>query len=421
MSSAESFGQEYPKPHRFVRNSKHAIITGYGKYGISSYLDNRMMTSPTRYYDRVLSSYEYSESDNMVIVVELNGRYGLVDEQTGKEILSPEESPITTFTDETIFYFNPLKWTINGKETTLHTPVCHSEISHNPLNDYKIMREAHGVMFSGYENNVMGACGESRIGMISLTGEQLTPIKYTLIKDVYFKKGFSMVEMKEKRGMIDPTGKEIIPCIYDYIQEYDISLTSFVAQRGGKYGVVNISGEEIIPFEYHDIKWLHFLESGKLAPSFFLTTSDDGGMCLYDDYGNLKINKREQLIDYYSPSRTMLCEKKKDKWAIIDYNGKIVMPFVKLDISPSVLIEGDNMVIAGARNGKWGLLNVKGKFILQPQYDEIAIHNIEDRTFFVRIDDKWMKINIKGDVLEEFENNPTEVVIDIPAIRYNYD
>lgn len=369
----EVFASKWTEQCNFVGNSKYSVIIEQnGKYGIKPYLEKAGY--PVK-YDSIFNCYEYSECDNPVIVVKLNGRYGLVDEKTGREILSPEESPVINFTDTTIFHYEvPLKWTINGKDTYLRSPICCSDTFQ--YHDYKYVSQAYKMQCYSIHNryHIQIDYGQYRIGVIKKSGEVLVPVKYTLIKDIMFDYGYSIVEIDEKQGLIDSTGKEVIPCIYDFIiipekrtvimpngitydppliwpivaqKEGKIGLIDSmgkevvpfiydnirinhhtcawptIAQKEGKYGVIDSLGQEVIPFDYEKIRHIIYWKGGKCEKSFFLTENS-----LFDINGNRMIEpgKYDELYISFTDIHTqfpwswkyaVLYTRMKDKWGII--------------------------------------------------------------------------------------------------------
>lgn len=80
------------------------------------------------------------------------------------------------------------------------------------------------------------------------------------------------------------------------------------------------------------------------------------------------------------------------KWGIIDRTGRfIVQPF--LDISPGYFNEG--YAVADGQEGKLGFLNMKGEWAISPQYRNAT--SFCEGLAAVQESDKWGFINPKGD------------------------
>lgn len=117
--------------------------------------------------ETVLPYSEVKDFVNGFAIVELNGKYGFIDE-TVKEIVSPKY-------------------------------------------DY----------VSNFKNGFAGVGLNGKDGFIDETGKEIAPLKYDYISD--FKNGFVVVGLNGEYGCIDETGKETVPPknYLDYLDDSD--------------------------------------------------------------------------------------------------------------------------------------------------------------------------------------------------------
>jgi len=165
---------------------------------------------------------------------------------------------------------------------------------------------------------------------IDATGEQRTPLKYT-VKDSgnrnpYFNEGLMWIrDSGGGYGFIDRELNEVIPFIYESADAFSEGLAA--VKKGGKWGYIDQTGKEVIPFIYDGVveqdlgsfheglapvkkdgKWGYIDQTGKVVIPF---TYDSGG---YYNSGNF--------------SQGLAAVQKGGKWGYIDKTGELVIPFL---------------------------------------------------------------------------------------------
>ncbi|MGG1659211.1 WG repeat-containing protein [Brevibacillus sp. NRS-1366] len=147
---------------------------------------------------------------------------------------------------------------------------------------------------------------------------------------------------------------------------------------------------EAIPFKY---QWVGDFHEG-LAPA----SSKDYKYGFIDKSGTVVIPfVYEGAGDF---NEGMAAVKKNGLWGFIDKKGKEVLPFrYKSAERPPSFSKG--LAPVQTSNNKYGYIDVSGKFVIEPKYDEALAFS--DGLAAVQIDKKWGYINLSGDIVVPLE------------------
>ena len=226
-----------------------------------------------------------------------------------------------------------------------------------------------------YDTIIKGTSGISfvlyhgKCGYIDSLGNEITPLRYTITKDISkyndgdTKERWGKYDMlvrvycNGKYGYINREGREVVPLQYDFIgkasMRYGISTTSI--RKNGKYGLLGGNGKEIVP-------------------------------CIYDGFRG---------GSYHSDDIQPIAFKKNSKWALFDRTGKQLTSF----IYDSIVDFGYSYPVFChvIEKGKHGYLNYKGEVIITPKYEEAL--SFSNNRAFVQINGECGYINKNGEVV----------------------
>jgi hypothetical protein len=183
-------------------------------------------------------------------------------------------------------------------------------------------------------------------GLADSSGIKITNPIYNSIEGYnWINNGFLMVSIKSEDskdnyyGLIDLKGDVVIPVIYDEIlSKYsNNNEIAFVLRKGNNVGVVNVKNEIVIPFEYQELKFIDNYN----RPASFLAKKDD-------KYGFIDL-QNSKFIDF--------------KYEAVFYTYDLDEIFSNNRIK--VLVDG-----------KEGVIDNSGNYIIKPKYREIV--NIND-------------------------------------------
>lgn len=191
-----------------------------------------------------------------------------------------------------------------------------------------------------------------------------------------------------KYGVIDKSGKNLVPAVYDEIQIPNPSKPLFIcmydydAEKGQyKIKVFNDKSEQIL-YQYIVVEAIN-LNSGLSAIPYeksVLKYKDKDKFGLIDFDGKVIVKAKYDEIQSFEYNEGLLLVKKNNKFGIININGATVVEekFDKIE-SDSYYEEGANYrksgYIVAQKNGeiyKYGFINCKGKKLLDTKYEQIG-------------------------------------------------
>lgn len=225
---------------------------------------------------------------------------------------------------------------------------------------------------------------------------------------------------------------QIIPEFKLFITANDVS--NGKKESGARVGVVNDKNKIIIPFD-NPYEWFRYNSKNKVftgnyvyrsdgtkVPNSKLAGYDEGGnllagngyFALWDEKGDgykgvvsIKTGKaythknlyaKTQVMTYGSRSNVSAAETLwvnkgdygKDKWGLVNLQGKILLPFEYEAVTPNNWEAKENAYAAVKKKGMWGIVDTKGKEILPCKYWSI----MESGNYFVVTDNKTGKSGV---------------------------
>ena len=312
------------------------------------------------------------------------------------------------------------------------------------------------MLYSGlYDDNYIIVHKYLKRGVINLKNEIVIPIKY----DHIFQYGPNIFRVKvgKKYGLVNDKGKTVVPIIYDSIDRMGYNSGIYRLRLYNKYGLFNINGKDTgLIYDYIvrssdnlirlqlDDKWgfinqnfeevipIIYERAWDFEDSFALVMEDGEWyfLCymseeekqerkkemkehswlykltnkIFNSFNNyVKIPVKEQISN-----RSLLGEHmshfvrtKKGALYVHDYitarNESALVP-IEID---KVTHFDDNGYAEVRKDGKYGLINADGEFVIPCIYDELRrLKNIQ--YVVVRIKDKWGAVDLQNNTIMEF-------------------
>lgn len=319
-----------------------AIFKKDGRYGV---LNRDGSVAVDAIYESV------GNFDNGLAAVKVDGRWGFINEK-GEEVIKPR------FEDSTAPYFreNLAYVIINGKYGFID-PEGNEVIA-------PVFEKAYA-----FEGDLAAVKVDGKIGFIDKTGNMVIPPAYDSVPTGWnvrvWRDGFAIVKVANKTGLIDRKGNTVLPTVYDDVEffathpiltdgeenYYEISVkpqgTGIICSKGivvePVYEKISDYSEGLTAAK-RDGKWGYLDTEGNIALPFE-----------YDNASSFKGSYARVTKD----SRTF----------VIDRAGNEICDKVeKLQFGCDEPLEG---VCAGIKDGKYGLLDDKGQFILPCDFDGI--------------------------------------------------
>jgi hypothetical protein len=264
-----------------------------------------------------------------------------------------------------------------------------------------------------------GTNEESYYGLVSKTGKEVLKPEYKLIRRYPKEKLIVTTTHDDKHGLYDYAGKQLLPDEYNYFDEMDITEKRLIIMKKGELaGLIDRAGKIVVPLKYN---YLSYNDYGK--DSYY-------EIGLNGKIGTLNTAGKEVIPPQYTFLYPMFDEgcaifnASKDEinngW--IDKTGKVVLPLIyKADVpcpgeeglsrarisdSSYVFVNKLGQQVFGKKfrnasgfnNGlayvqekdKYGIINNKGVYVVQPEYEKISqVWETDMEMFAVKKDGKW--------------------------------
>lgn len=297
---------------------------------------------------------------------------------------------------------------------------------------------------SYYQEGLVPAKLNGVWGVLNRSNKWVIQPKYENVS--LFIDGMARVKQNSKYGTIDRSGKIIVPISYDRIGLIGDERI-VISTIGDKSGILNWAGNTVVPMNY---KSLYYIGEGLLrfkeSEQFGLMNSS-GQIIVQPAYdaimefsdGMAIVRKAQQGIGFINKSATLVipCNlqgaaepgfkngiaivKIKGKWGAInkiiepqipfayansDTVGKLLMELEKPNswhiwengniskIGFDNLKKYSNGFLPAKKNGKWGMVNRKGEWLITPQYD--AVSSFSSGLAKVSLNGKMGYVNTSG-------------------------
>jgi len=242
-----------------------------------------------------------------------------------------------------------------------------------------------------------------KTGLIDKTGKVIITAKYVDVS--ILDSALFVVFDGEKRRVLNHEGNTILETTYELIEVRDSQYLAYTQQQ--KWGMVHMSGREICPPNYRGIE---------LYQDSYVLTKDTLGTGLTDVMGKVILSPNFQEINIHNDS--LFFYKKNKKWGANDRDNNALLNtewdtvvglnhnFVMVENSvgkslysyPARRLISENefdafRALSDAyayciKNGKTGLIDMYGRNILAPDYEEIIAYN-QSGSFRVRQGENW--------------------------------
>lgn len=177
-----------------------------------------------------------------------------------------------------------------------------------------------------------------------------------------FSEGLASVKTKDKWGFINTKGKFVVKAEYDKVGAAFNNGYAQVSKKG-KWGMINSKGVVVIPLKY--------VETNMVSEG--LTHIKIG-----QKYGFMNMKGKmvipAKYAEAYHFQNGLAPVKSKGKWGYINKSGKLVIPYKYID-AESFKNGYARVVIQKGSNYFYGVINLKGKNVMDTKYYQILLLN----------------------------------------------
>ncbi len=168
-------------------------------------------------------------------------------------------------------------------------------------------------------------------------------------------------------AVMDATGKLLTPFKYGQINPYVNGLAAVSngeesenRENGkyGKWGFIDVKGKEVIPTIYEDV-------TGDFDGGSYVIATLNGEQLVIDKNGHtIHFNTCDKLEGNFYHSNIARAVKN-GKYGMVDKTGKVVVPF-----EYDLLNDPSEGLIPAQKNSRWGYINDKNVWVVQPKFKE---------------------------------------------------
>lgn len=342
-----------------------------------------------------------------VLKFQKDGKYGLIDFK-GKEVLKPEYDNIyalSSIEKSIIIEKDGKKGLVNPSTGEIVVPTEYIEIS---------------ALSEKYEDGYIVKNADNKVGLIAADKRIIFNAKYDEIKNISGSNYYVVVE-NGTQEVVTKDGEVVLNKGFNTVEE--ISVENFVITLNGKYAVIDKTGATLIAPEYDNLKY---------AFSNYYIAQKDSKYGIVDTAGSIKVNFEYESISYIESGNFFAAEGADYKTNIIDSSFNTVLQNIiiselnteigylrvrqdneykyynfKLEEKSNKEILATNTLFLVKENGKYGYENKNGDRIVDCIYDDAKEQN-EFGYCAVKKDGLWGVLKSDGTVLLQPQENLEE-------------
>ncbi len=281
----------------------------------------------------------------------------------------------------------------------------------------KEMREYKIEPISEYKYFVLKE--ENKYGVIDTKGNKIIENKYDDIKIPNPERDVFICYENENTKVLNEKSEEIYTQ-YDNIQPlrlknisgdlmYEKSVLKY--SENGKYGIIDFTGKELTKAIYEEIDTFQFKEGELLVKKEgkYGILNIKGTTLVKTEYDKIEADKFYESENGYKNAGYIVSKTTEEgyRYGYIDIEGKLIIKPQYNDIYRIVEIDEKEIYIIAAENGKYGLFKNTNK-IIDNQYQSL-IYNESNNTITALKGKKYGVLSIEGEIIVPFEYNQIDI------------
>lgn len=302
-----------------------------GKYGLIDF-DGKLILNAE--YDKIYSL----EGVEKNIIIEKDGKKGLVNTSMGEIIISPEYTEISLLTES---YENGYIVSKDGKYGVISAD---AKLIFEPIYD-----EIKNVTSNGNYAVVQ----DGKLKLVDKSGETKLESGFDTIEDI---NGDSIIITKNRLyGVINLDGTYIINPEYEDLK--NINGTYYIAKKNGAYGVISISNKNVVDFTYKTMEYIK-------TADFIQADNENYKTDLIDR--NFNVVLKDVIVSELNLEDGYIRVREGEEYNYYNF---------KFEKKSNKEVLTTNTLFLIKENGKYGYENKNGDRIVDPIYDDAKEQN----------------------------------------------
>ena len=332
-----------------------------GKYGLVNLEGKEILSCE---YDEITLLPEVENT----ILISKDGNYGIVNEE-GKIIIEPQYAEIINF----------------GEEANAGFIVKNSEGKYGlvDITNNKVLETKYDKIQKTHEGDYYVVTESGTQKVIKKDGTESLSTKNEIISILKNTEGVIYKTSDNKYGVMNLSGENIIESNYDQLEEAKTGM--FIAKRDNKYGIIDEKNETKLEFNNQSIIYnekgdFYITEdenyNNKILNNNYETKLEGILTDIDDEKGYIELKQGEEY-KYYNfkfeeqkeedifTNNTLFVDKKDGKYGLIDKKGKTVVEYIYDEMTR----QNEFGYVAVKKDGKWGAIDRNGKVVQDPIYE----------------------------------------------------
>lgn len=332
-----------------------------GKYGLVNLEGKEILSCE---YDEITL---LPEVENTILILK-DGNYGIVNEE-GKIIVEPQYAEIINF----------------GEEANAGFIVKNSEGKYGlvDITNNKVLEAKYDKIQKTHKGDYYVVTESGTQKVIKKDGTESLSTKNEIISILKNTEGVIYKTSDNKYGVMNLSGENIIESNYNQLEEAKTGM--FIAKRDNKYGIIDEKNETKLEFNNQSIIYnekgdFYITEdenyNNKILNNNYETKLEGILTDIDDEKGYIELKQGEEY-KYYNfkfeeqkeedifTNNTLFVDKKDGKYGLIDKKGKTVVEYIYDEMTR----QNEFGYVAVKKDGKWGAIDRNGKIVQDPIYE----------------------------------------------------
>lgn len=236
-----------------------------------------------------------------------------------------------------------------------------------------------GMVYAGgqwYVRVYQGDWPNARAGLLDLEGNVFVPSSYMALLDC--REGMIPMAQGEKWGFLNDQGEVAVPCRYDRVEHFQAGRAAVAVLDGEqwRWGFIDKSGREVVPLAYDYVEGFNAAGLAVAASGNGQVLLDrSGDVVALCPYTGVSAQLSGGLMVFWQASEEGY------RYGYLDQYGREAIP-ARFEYA----LPFQNGLAVAVQDGKYGLIDWSGAFVLPPEYNDVALYAPSDYVWIVKED-----------------------------------
>ncbi|MEI6347652.1 MAG: WG repeat-containing protein [Bacteroidota bacterium] len=206
----------------------------------------------------------------------------------------------------------------------------------------------------------------------------------------FFKTGLAVVKKEGKYGVINTKGEIIMPFIYEKIEPTAYYNKLYYAEKSElkESGFINEYGKEVVPCIYNGFITIGGCDNRYFCDGYALANNES----ILVDTAGIEFNAKGYVIGHLENGFVPIF--KNGKVGVMNLKGDVLISPEKYEGDMWTCFSEGLAALIDPKTRKFGYINLKGELVANYKYDWAS--KIKDNVASVKLNDKWGYVDVSG-------------------------